>query len=117
MSLHGRSSRVRHHTSSLALIVGIIAAIVAVLVVGTITARRRGYSGIGGNTIVRCRRGHLFTTIWVPGASVKALRLGWWRFQYCPVGKHWTLVRPVNETTLSDEQKRAAGHARDIRMP
>jgi hypothetical protein len=32
----------------------------------------RGYP-IGGNLIVRCRHGHLFTTLWVPSASVKAL--------------------------------------------
>lgn len=61
-----------------ALLVGaaIIAAIVIVIVVLTIAARRRGYSGMGGDTVVRCRRGHLFTTIWVPGASFKSVRLG-----------------------------------------
>src|SRR6185312_2754386 len=47
---------------------------------------------IGGNVVVRCRSGHLFTTIWIPGASVKALRLGWWRVQRCPVGRHLSLV-------------------------
>jgi hypothetical protein len=26
---------------------------------------------------VRCRRGHLFTAIWIPGISFKAVRLGW----------------------------------------
>ena len=36
---------------------------------------RSGY-GLGGEVIVRCRDGHLFSTLWIPGASVKALRLG-----------------------------------------
>jgi len=47
----------------------------------------RGYR-VGRNVVVRCRRGHLFTTIWLPGVSLKAARLGWWRFQRCPVGNH-----------------------------
>ena len=29
----------------------------------------------GRNVVVRCRQGHLFTTIWIPGGSLKALRL------------------------------------------
>ena len=60
---------------------------------GTVIARRRGYN-FGRNTIVRCRQGHLFTTTWIPGASLKAIRLGWARFQRCPVGHHWSLVTP-----------------------
>ena len=46
---------------------------------------RAGYR-FGTRTVVRCRQGHLFTTVWIPGASLKSLRLGWWRWQYCPVG-------------------------------
>lgn len=77
---------------------------------------RRGY-GLGGNVIVRCRRGHLFTTIWVPGASVKSLRLGWWRFQRCPVGPHWSLVTPVRTADLSEQERaEAAGH-HDVHVP
>lgn len=37
---------------------------------------------------VRCSAGHLFTTIWMPIASIKAVRLGGERWQYCPVGHH-----------------------------
>lgn len=85
-------------------------------IVVTIVMRRRGY-GIGGNTAVRCRSGHVFTTIWVPGASLKAVRLGWWRFQYCPVGKHWTLVTPVKEADLSEDEQRSASAHRDLRIP
>ena len=64
----------------------IVGLVIVGLAVATVVARRRGYSGLGGNTIVRCRRGHLFSTIWIPGASLKAVRLGWFRVQYCPVG-------------------------------
>jgi hypothetical protein len=93
------------------------AVVVVVLVVGTLVARRRGYSGLGGNTVVRCRDGHLFTTIWIPGASLKSIRLGWWRLQRCPIGKHWTLVSPVKVTDLTEEEKREAGEHRDVRIP
>jgi hypothetical protein len=72
---------------------------------------------LAGNVVVRCREGHLFTTIWIPGGSLKSLRLGWWRFQRCPVGRHWTVVTPVKESELSDDELRAAGEARDIRIP
>jgi hypothetical protein len=72
---------------------------------------------LGGNVVVRCRRGHLFTTIWIPAASVKSVRLGWWRAQYCPIGHHWTIVTPVNEADLSAEQRQAARELHDIRMP
>ena len=76
----------------------------------------RGY-GPAGNVVVRCRQGHLFTTIWIPGASVKAARLGWWRFQRCPVGRHWSLVTPVRRSVLTDEEQRSADENRDIRIP
>jgi hypothetical protein len=78
--------------------------------------RLRGYR-IGGNVVVRCRKGHLYTTIWIPGASLKALRLGWWRFQRCPVGKHWSIATPVKESVLTEEELNAARGSRDIRIP
>jgi len=78
--------------------------------------RRRGYP-FGGNVVVRCRKGHLFTTLWVPGASLKSVRLGWWRLQRCPVGKHWTLVHPVKEADLGEDERRTAHEHRDIRIP
>jgi hypothetical protein len=72
---------------------------------------------LAGNVVVRCRQGHLFTTIWIPAVSVKALRLGWWRVQRCPVGHHWSVVTPVDEAGLSGEQRRSAAEHRDIRLP
>ncbi len=71
----------------------------------------------GGNVIVRCRHGHLFTTIWIPAASVKSLRLGLWRVQHCPVGHHWTVVAPVDQSDLTDEEQRVAGEHHDVRIP
>ena len=76
----------------------------------------RGYP-IGGNIVVRCRQGHLFTTLWVPGVSFKAVRLGWWRLQRCPVGHHWTIVTPVRIGELSEDENRLARERRDIRLP
>jgi hypothetical protein len=90
--------------------------IIAAIVAGTLLARRRGYS-VGGNTIVRCRRGHLYTTIWVPGVKLKALDLGIARLQYCPVGKHWSLVTPVRDSDLTDEERTFARAHRDIPIP
>ncbi len=78
--------------------------------------RRRGYR-FGGNVVVRCRDGHLFTTIWIPGGSLKALRFGWWRFQRCPVGRHWTFVTPVSRASLSAGELADATAAKDIRIP
>ena len=94
-------------------------ALVAALVfnvVGTVIARSLGYA-VGGNTVVRCRQGHLFTTLWIPGASLKSIRLGWWRIQRCPVGNHWSIVVPVREADLSWRQRRTAHENRDVRIP
>jgi hypothetical protein len=89
---------------------------VAVVLVEIVMLRLRGYR-IGGNVVVRCQKGHVFTTIWIPGASLKSLRLGWWRFQHCPVGNHWSVVTPVKESDLTEEEKRIASENRDIRIP
>ena len=48
-----------------------------------------------GKVEVRCRDGHEFTTTWIPGVSFTSLRLGPWRVQRCPVGRHWSIVTPV----------------------
>ena len=88
----------------------------AVIAGGTLVARRLGYK-LGVNTIVRCRQGHLFTTIWIPGVKLKGLDLGVARFQWCPVGRHWTLVTPVREADLTDEERSIAAEHHDIRIP
>jgi hypothetical protein len=76
----------------------------------------RGYR-FGGRVVVRCRQDHVFTTIWIPGASVKALRLGWWRFQRCPVGHHWSLVTPVRRSDLTWRERRFASRHEDLPVP
>jgi len=94
----------------------IAAGVTAAYVAGTLIARSQGYS-FGRNTVVRCRQGHLFTTVWIPGVSVKALRLTFWRVQWCPVGRHVTVVVPVREADLTDtEREFAAGH-HDVPVP
>jgi hypothetical protein len=90
--------------------------VVGAILVATAVLRSRGYR-LGPNTVVRCRDDHLFTTIWIPGASFKSLRLGWWRYQRCPVGNHWSIVTPVKESDLTDDEKRRARETKDIRVP
>ena len=96
--------------------VGVPLVLVGILVALTVGMRRRGY-GVGGRTIVRCRRGHLFTTLWVPGVSVKAVRLGWARYQRCPVGPHWSIVVPVREADLTEAERREAAAHVDGSLP
>jgi hypothetical protein len=77
----------------------------------------RGYPPLGGRLVVRCRQGHLFTTLWIPGVSVKSIRLLWWRVQRCPVGQHWTVVTPVRSSELSARERRLAARRRDVPLP
>jgi hypothetical protein len=93
-----------------------LALVVAVLVGGTVYARRRGYH-VGGNTVVRCRDGHLYRTIWIPGASFKSLRLEWYRRQHCPVGNHWTWTVPVRDDELTPQQRMPAELHHDLPVP
>ena len=81
-----------------------------------VLSRRRGYV-LGGTTVVRCRSGHLFTTIWIPGVSLKSVRLGWWRYQRCPVGNHWALVTPAKVSQLTEDELNLAAEHRDVRVP
>jgi len=94
----------------------VTAGIVAAYAVGTVVAVRQGYK-FGLNVPVRCRRGHLFTTTWVPGASIKALRLGLWRVQWCPVGRHIDLVRLVKESDLSPAELAFVSEHHDLPVP
>jgi hypothetical protein len=88
----------------------------ALVVLEAVAMRARGYR-MGRNVIVRCRQGHLYTTIWLPGGSLKSVRFGWWRFQRCPVGRHWSIVTPVKESELTEEARKIASETRDIRLP
>jgi hypothetical protein len=71
------------------------------------------------DTPVRCAAGHLFTTIWVPLGSLKAVRLGGTRYQYCPVGHHWATVTRLDlggAAPAAEELARAAS-VHDLRIP
>jgi hypothetical protein len=71
------------------------------------------------DTPVRCSAGHLFTTIWVPLGSLKAVRLGGERYQHCPVGHHWATVTPLDLDSVPPdaEQLAQAATVHDIRIP
>jgi hypothetical protein len=84
--------------------------------VATAVALRRGYK-FGLNVPVRCLAGHLFTTVWIPGASVKSLKLGPWRAQWCPVGKHFTLVTLLKDADLTAAERSLAAAHHDVLVP
>ncbi|GAA1840199.1 hypothetical protein [Actinomadura bangladeshensis] len=67
--------------------------------------------------IAQCADGHLFETPFVPGVSLKALRLGGGRLQRCPVGKHWTTVRMVDQASVTAEQQEEARRHRTTPIP
>lgn len=74
---------------------GIAVAAAAGVGVANVVARRAGYA-IPGRTDVRCGNGHVFRTTWVEGGSLTTVRLGpLLRYGRCPVGHHWTTIRPV----------------------
>jgi hypothetical protein len=76
----------------------VLAAVGFGIIGSNVYMRYRGYK-IPGKVEVRCRRGHVFTTVWIEGGSLKAVRLGpLTRYQYCPVGRHWTIVHPIKQT-------------------
>jgi hypothetical protein len=93
-----------------------MAVALATVVAEALMLRRRGY-GLAGDVVVRCRRGHLFTTLWVPGVSVTSVRLGWWRLQHCPVGGHWSLVTPARVGDLTPHEQAAARAVHDLALP
>jgi hypothetical protein len=94
-----------------AAVVGLIAFVVEAVTVWSRAGR------LGGNVVVRCRDGHVYTTIWIPGVSVKSARLGPWRVQRCPVGRHWSIVTPVRTSDLTPWRRRSARAHKDIRVP
>jgi hypothetical protein len=105
------------------LIIVLVGFLLILAIIG-VTAVRRGRRGSGpdgyvarGDVIVRCRDGHLFTTIWIPLMSLKAVRLGPVRFQYCPVGDHLTFVTIVPDSDLTPHERQIASQIHDRRVP
>lgn len=90
--------------------------VAALVIVSVAVAKGKGYR-VGTDTIVRCQQGHLFMTTWLPGASVKAIRLGWFRIQRCPVGDHLAVVMPVREDDLTQEERLRAAQYHDTWIP
>lgn len=80
--------------------------VVAVVLAKLVYSKSRGRPALGGKLIVRWSKGHLFTTNWSPLGSLTSVRLGDARFQRCPVGDHWALVRSVNDADLTEEDRR-----------
>ncbi|HEY1652468.1 MAG TPA: hypothetical protein VGG09_11355 [Acidimicrobiales bacterium] len=98
----------------------IVFAVVFVYVIaqmGAQAGQRRGYSGMGGDTVVRCSKGHLFTTKWIVSSSLKAVRLGYKRYQRCPICEKWRIVVPVEDDDLTDEDRRMAAEHHDTKLP
>ena len=94
----------------------LIGVVVLVVVIAVLAVAGRS-SGQGLERIARCRSGHLFTTFVIPGASIKAVRLGRQRFGRCPVGRHWTLYGWVDPASLTPEQLAEARSHRDSKLP
>ena len=97
-------------------VVRTVLVVAGVITGGTLIARRLGYN-LGTNTLVRCRQGHVFTTIWIPGVKLKEIDLVIARIQRCPIGNHWSLVVPVRAADLSEEDREFAQAHHDIKIP
>src|ERR1700683_1695654 len=91
--------------------------IAAVVLLKVVAAKRNGRSALGGEIMVRCSKGHLFETNWSSLGSLTSIRLGSARFQHCPVGDHWSLVRPVPDSDLTAEARRMAEQNRQTLSP
>ena len=68
-------------------------------------------------TIVRCSQGALYSTIWLPLGSLKAIRLGSTRVQRCPVHHKWERVSKVDPASLTSEELASAMATRDTSIP
>jgi hypothetical protein len=67
--------------------------------------------------IVRCSQGHVYSSIWIPWASLKAVRLGRRRLQWGPVGGHFAMTQRVDPETLAADDRAAAESVRDAPLP
>jgi hypothetical protein len=66
--------------------------------------------------VVECSQGHHYRSIWVPGGSLKALRWFGRRYQWCPVGRHWSWTRRVDADLLAPSDLQAANAVHDLRV-
>jgi hypothetical protein len=77
--------------------------VLAAVAVEALVLVRHGYPPYGGRVRVRCREGHEFTMIWLPGISLRSLRLGPKRLMRCKPGKHWSLVTLVDRSAPEEK--------------
>jgi hypothetical protein len=80
-------------------------------------SRGRGEPSTPTTVIVQCRAGHLFTTVWLPFVTFKAIRIGLVRIQRCPVGDHISAVIRVDPASLTETERRFAAHHPDSLVP
>jgi hypothetical protein len=90
-----------HPTLSIAVII-----IAAVLVLRLAMWRGRSRVRFNGQTVVRCSKGHVFTEEWSAMGALSSIHVFGARLQRCPVGDHWSMVKPVSEGSLTDEERR-----------
>ena len=71
--------------------------------------RRPGWvAWTGPVSVVRCSRGAVFQSTWVPLLSVTAIRLGPLRIQWCPVHQRVELVRRIDPRTMTPAERAQA---------
>jgi hypothetical protein len=85
----------------------VVIAIVVLAKVSFLTSGR--YVRVNGKVIVRCGQGHVFPMTWLSLSAITAIRFGNSRYQRCPVGNHWSVVRPVKEGDLTDQERMTIG--------
>lgn len=73
--------------------------------------------GMDYDRVVKCSKGHIYTSIWIPAVSFKSVRLLNKRYQRCPVGRHWAMTVRLDPEKLSIDERTQAALNRDLRIP
>ena len=86
-----------------------------VIIAGSVAGHDRGHPagyGVGRNSSSAPGRGHVTTTGSL-ARSLKAIGLGLWRIQWCPVGRHddWSAWSSRRDLTESERAFAARHHA------
>lgn len=68
-------------------------------------------------SIARCSEGHLFSTIWIPLVSFKAIRIGSDRWQKCPLCRKFRRVSLVDKDGLSAAEVEQVRSVQDSPIP
>jgi len=89
-----------HPSDPVAAMWPVMLVLAAAILGGLVYLQRSGIRRDGIEITVRCRAGHVFRTSWPSFVAAKAARMGGWRLQYCPIGRHWTFVRPTDPRDL-----------------